>query len=57
MTTPWPALIRLAATRFHVPPHVFWRLSLAEWRALTGDDVPPSLDRVGFDALLHEHPD
>ena len=57
MTTPWPDLLRLAAVRFGIPPAAFWRLSLAEWRALTADDAPPMLDRAGFDALLRQHPD
>ena len=57
MTTPWPDLIRLAAVRFRIPPAAFWRLSLAEWRALTAGDAPPSLDRAGLDALLRQHPD
>ena len=57
MTTPWPDLLRMAAVRFGIPPAAFWRLSLAEWRALTAGDAPPSLDRAGLDALLRQHPD
>ena len=57
MTTPWPDLLRLAAVRFGIPPAAFWRLSLAEWRALTAGDAAPALDRAGLDALLRQHPD
>jgi hypothetical protein len=31
----WRAALRLAALRLSVAPKAFWRLSLAEWRALT----------------------
>ncbi|MFA7262016.1 MAG: phage tail assembly chaperone [Caulobacter sp.] len=57
MTTPWPAMLRLAAERLRIAPEAFWRLSLAEWRALTSEDRPPALDRAGFDALLRHYPD
>ncbi len=57
MTTPWPNLLRLAALRFRIPPEAFWRLSLAEWRALTGEGAAPALDRAGFEALTRRHPD
>ena len=57
MSTPWPDLLRLAAARFHVPPDAFWRLSLTEWRALTMQETPPTLDRAGFDALARRYPD
>ena len=54
----WPALLRLAATRFAVPPEAFWRLSLAEWRALAADPAAPlPLDRRAFEALSAAHPD
>ena len=56
--TDWPGLMRLAAVRFALPPHAFWRLSLVEWRALT---APPAADaalgRADLDALLTLHPD
>lgn len=54
--TPWPALMRLAATRFGIAPRDFWRLSLAEWRALT-DAAPDALTRTAFDTLLQAYPD
>jgi uncharacterized phage protein (TIGR02216 family) len=57
MSTPWPDLLRLAAVRLHISPEAFWRLSLAEWRALTAPDRAPALDRAGFEALLRDHPD
>ncbi len=50
-------MLRLAATGFGIPPRDFWRLSLAEWRALTADDGPQPLGRTGLEALLREHPD
>ena len=57
MTTPWPDLLRLAATRFRIPPEAFWRLSLIEWRALTAEGAAPALDRAGFEALTRRYPD
>jgi len=54
--TPWPALLRLAATRFGIAPAAFWRLSLMEWRALT-EEEPAGLTRKGFDALMSAWPD
>lgn len=57
MTTPWPDLLRLAATRFRISPEAFWRLSLAEWRALTAEGGAAALDRAGFEALTGRYPD
>lgn len=57
MTTPWADLLRLAALRFRIPPEAFWRLSLAEWRALTAEGAAPALDRAGFNVLARAHPD
>lgn len=57
MTTPWPALLRLAALRFAIPPDAFWRLSLAEWRALTGESEAEVLGRGAFEALAQTYPD
>lgn len=54
--TSWPALLRLAAT-LGVTPDAFWRLSLAEWRALTAPAATGVLDRAGLDALSRAWPD
>jgi uncharacterized phage protein (TIGR02216 family) len=54
--SPWPALLRLAALRFGVAPDAFWRLSLAEWRALT-DETPDALNRAGLESLARAYPD
>ena len=53
--TPWPQLLRLA-TQLGIPQEAFWRLSLAEWRALTGYDAD-ALSRQGFEALAQRFPD
>jgi uncharacterized phage protein (TIGR02216 family) len=54
----WPARLRLAALRFGLPPESFWRLSLAEWRALAADPAALApLDRRAFQALAAAHPD
>jgi len=53
--TPWPRLLRLAL-QLGIAPEAFWRLSLAEWRALTttqGD----ALTRAGFEDLARRFPD
>jgi uncharacterized phage protein (TIGR02216 family) len=57
MTTPWPALLRLAALRFAIAPEAFWRLSLTEWRALTWEGEAEVLGRAAFEVLAHAHPD
>ncbi len=57
MTTPWPAMLRLAAGTLRIPPEAFWRLSLKGWRALTDGEAADALDRVGLEALLGKHPD
>jgi len=42
----------------HLPPSVFWSLSLPEWRALT---APPRtttpLARAEFETMMSLHPD
>ncbi len=46
------------ALRLGLSPEAFWRLSLAEWRALTRPwRVLEPLSRAGFDALCARHPD
>lgn len=54
--TPWAAWLA-AATALGVPPRAFWRLSLAEWRAIAGPRVGAVLDRAAFDALAARYPD
>lgn len=56
MTTPWPAMLRLAVT-LNIPPEAFWRLSLKEWRALTGEGGVGVLTRKGLEALTRAYPD
>ncbi len=53
----WPALLAFAMRRFVLPPEVVWRLSLAEWRALTAPAGPAPLSRADFAALAAAHPD
>lgn len=53
----WPGLLRLAALRFGLAPEAFWRLSLAEWRALTAEAAGPVLTRVDFETLARRYPD
>jgi hypothetical protein len=45
-----------AGARFGLAPHVFWRLSLREWRALNAR-VDNALNRAAFEALAAAHPD
>lgn len=57
MSPAWAERLRLAA-RLGVAPAAFWRLSVAEWRALTGPGpANQSIDRAGFDALARQFPD
>ena len=51
----WPSALRLAL-RLGLTPQAFWRLSLAEWRALTGGSGP-GLKRTTLDALIKRYPD
>ena len=58
MSAAWPALLRLAATRFGLSPPQVWALSLREWRALAGPAPGAApLTRAELDALLLTHPD
>ncbi len=52
----WGELIRHAAA-LNLPPDRFWRLSMKEWRALTGPSGPAPLSRAEFEALIATHPD
>lgn len=56
MTADWAERLRLAM-RVGVPPEAFWRLSLAEWRALTEPGVPATLGRSELARLMADHPD
>ena len=54
----WSDLLRLAASRFGVPPAEFWRLSLTEWLALTAPTPGAApLDRADLESLLAAFPD
>ena len=53
----WAARMRFAAERFGIGPERFWRLSLAEWRALTQAEAPDRMTRGRFERLAQEHPD
>jgi uncharacterized phage protein (TIGR02216 family) len=54
----WPGLLRLAVREMGLTPEAFWRLSLAEWRALTiMPDAELALPRARFDALCTLYPD
>lgn len=55
MSPAWAALLRVALA-MGVTPEAFWRLSLAEWRALAGE-AEPTLTRAAFEALAALHPD
>ena len=54
--TDWPSFLRLAATRLHIPPDAFWRLSVKEWAALTGAPAA-ALGRGDLNTLMAAHPD
>ena len=56
MTAAWAGRLRLAL-RMGVAPEAFWRLSLAEWRAMTEADGSPVLGRSELMRLLAAHPD
>lgn len=56
MREPWRNWLSLAAG-LGVAPAAFWRLSLAEWRALTGEGAAPLLSRTAFEALATQFPD
>lgn len=54
--TPWSALLRLAVLRFGLTPESFWRLSVAEWRALA-EEPSDTLTRSALEALARAYPD
>lgn len=47
----------MAQASFGVAPEAFWRLSLAEWRALTASAGAPILQRDELAALCARYPD
>lgn len=55
LNTTWKTRLRLAA-RLGIAPRDFWRLSVAEWRALTESDAAP-MDRATLDDLTKQFPD
>jgi uncharacterized phage protein (TIGR02216 family) len=57
MARGWGERLRLAAERFGVEPEAFWRLSLAEWRALAEAGAPAAMERGALERLMREHPD
>ncbi len=58
MNADWPAVLRMAAARFGLPPREVWALSLREWRALAEPSPAAApLTRAELDALLLQHPD
>ena len=56
MTPAWAGRLRVAA-RLGVSPEAFWRLSLAEWRALTEAAAPERLGWSALAALTDRYPD
>lgn len=47
-----------AGASLGLPPHLFWRLSLREWRALTAPlHRADAMARAAFDALAQRFPD
>ncbi len=54
--TAWSALLA-AALRLGVEPSQFWRLSLAEWRALVAPPLSDVLSRRAFETLASRFPD
>lgn len=56
MTPAWSGRLRWAA-QAGVTPEAFWRLSLAEWRALSGGEPSPVLGRRELEVLMAGHPD
>ena len=57
MNARWRAALRLACLQLALSPEAFWRLSLAEWRALTEAPAAPTLDRAALNALIARFPD
>ncbi len=57
MTAIWAARLRLAV-RLGISPAEFWRLSVAEWRALTeAAPADPGMGRAALSDLMTQFPD
>ena len=57
MTEVWASRLRLAV-RLGLTPGAFWKLSIAEWQALTRmPGQAPPLGRAEFDRLSRDWPD
>lgn len=54
--TPWRKMLAQAVL-MGMAPREFWRLSLAEWRALVAPIEGSALRRAEFDALTRLYPD
>lgn len=52
---PWGEMLR-AGVRLGIPPAAFWRLSLKEWRMLTGPAAARP-DRAAFERMAEAWPD
>lgn len=52
----WPALLR-RAVQMGIGPESFWRLSLKEWRDLTGAGAPAVIARDRLEDLIRRWPD
>lgn len=52
----WPEMMRVAA-RLGVSPEAFWRLSLKEWRWLTGAGEAAAMTRTEMERLAERWPD
>lgn len=50
-------MLRLAVERFGVTPDGFWRLSLREWRMLTGPTERIAMSRRELERLADRWPD
>lgn len=51
----WAAALNFAVRELGMPPEAFWRLSVAEWRMLTG--ATTALGRDELTALMARFPD
>ena len=54
--TPWAEMLK-DGIRLGLMPEVFWRLSVAEWRMLSGGAGGAALGRDGLERLVRDWPD